>query len=53
MPPHEQRPAFHQALGEAYRLLGDEAAAASHFRLAQDPVPGSARNRTNRSSPDQ
>jgi glycosyltransferase involved in cell wall biosynthesis len=33
-PPREQQPAFHRALGQAYRLLGDEVAAASHFSRA-------------------
>jgi hypothetical protein len=34
MPPRQQRPAFHLALGRAYHLLGDEAASSSHFRKA-------------------
>lgn len=41
MPPRQQRPAFHLALGRAYHLLGDEAASSSHFdkaaRLKTDP----------------
>ena len=33
-PPREQQPAFHRALGKAYRLLGDEVASASHVNRA-------------------
>jgi hypothetical protein len=33
-PPREQQSAFHLALGQAYRLLGDEVESASHFNRA-------------------
>jgi len=39
VPTREQQPAFHHALGEAYRLLGEEKQSASHFLRAGLPDP--------------